>query len=129
MGTVTMPHDPQSDRDWLKAKGEEEGVVTLPSGLMYKVLKEGPKGGPSPKASTPCSCHYQGQLVNGEVFDSSYKRGQPTTFAPCQVIKSWTEAMQLMKQGDKWELYCPPNLAYGSTGAGGKIPPNAVLVF
>merc|ERR1719231_1730376 len=115
--------------EWLKAKGREDGVVTLPSGLMYKVLKSGPKEGKSPKANTPCNCHYEGTLINGTVFDSSYKRGEPTTFAPNQVIPGWTEAMQLMKEGDKWELYCPPNLAYGRYSPSPKIPANSTLIF
>jgi len=126
---MVAKHDPQADKDWLEAKGKEEDVISLPSGLKYKVLKEGPKDGPSPTPSTPCACHYQGQLVNGTVFDSSYKRGSPSTFAPNQVIKAWKEAMPMMKQGDKWELYCPAELAYGPRGAGNEIPPHAVLVF
>jgi len=79
--------------------------------------------------STPCECHYAGRLTDGTEFDSSYKRGAPTTFAPNQVIKGWTEAMQLMKEGGKWELYIPSELAYGDRGAGGLIPGGAVLIF
>jgi len=123
-------HDPEEDRAWLEEKGKEDGVVSLPSGLKYKVLKTGDPSGTSPKVDTPCACHYEGALVDGTVFDSSYKRGAPTPFAPNQVIKAWTEAMQLMKPGDKWELYCPSELAYGKNGqprAG--IPGGAVLVF
>ena len=105
------------------------GVVELPSGLQYRVLKSGPEGGPSPSKSTPCSCHYSGKNIQGEEFDSSYKRGQPTTFAPNQVISGWTEAMQLMKEGDMWELYIPSELAYGDRGAGRMIPGGAPLVF
>mmetsp|Transcript_54329 Transcript_54329/g.90146 ORF Transcript_54329/g.90146 Transcript_54329/m.90146 type:complete len:138 (+) Transcript_54329:25-438(+) len=117
-----------NNTEWLAAKGKEDGVTTLPSGLMYKVLKEG-AGGPSPQADTPCSCHYHGTLIDGTVFDSSVNRGSPTTFAPNQVIKAWTEAMQLMKQGDKWELYCKPELAYGDRSPSPKIPPGSVLIF
>lgn len=105
------------------------GVVELPSGLQYRVLKSGPEGGPSPSKSTPCSCHYSGKNIQGEEFDSSYKRGQPTTFAPNQVISGWTEAMQLMKEGDKWELVIPSELAYGDRQMGADITPGAVLVF
>ena len=91
-------------RTWLEAKAKEDGVVTLESGLMYKVLRDG-DGEAHPKASTSCECHYEGKLIDGTVFDSSYERGSPTSFAPNQVIKGWTEAMQLMVEGDKWEMY------------------------
>merc|ERR1719382_9585 len=79
--------------------------------------------------ATPCECHYAGRLLDGSEFDSSYKRGTPTTFAPNQVIKGWTEAMQLMVQGDKWEMYIPYNLAYGEDGSPPSIPPAACLTF
>ena len=82
----------------------------------------------SPAVGTPCACHYAGRLLDGTEFDSSYKRGAPTTFAPKQVIAGWTEAMQLMVEGDKWEMYIPPNLAYGDR-AMGNIPPGSTLVF
>ena len=85
-------------RTWLEAKAKEDGVVTLESGLMYKVLRDG-DGENHPKASTSCECHYEGKLIDGTVFDSSYERGSPTSFAPNQVIKGWTEAMQLMVEG------------------------------
>ena len=87
------------------------------------------KGGPSPKAHTPCSCHYRGTTIDGKEFDSSYSRGQPTTFAPNQVIAGWTEAMQMMKEGDKWELTIPSEIAYGDRQMGRDITPGAVLVF
>ncbi|CAJ1940036.1 unnamed protein product [Cylindrotheca closterium] len=112
---------------FLAKKETEEGVVKLPSGLMYKELVKGT--GKTPTANSPCSCHYAGTLIDGTEFDSSYKRGQPTTFAPNQVIKGWTEAMQLMKEGGKWELYIPSELAYGDRGAGGRIPGGSVLIF
>jgi len=83
---------------FLEAKGKEEGVVTLPSGLMYKELRAGNPDGKTPTVNSPCECHYAGTLIDGTEFDSSYKRGQPLTFAPNQVIKGWTEAMQLMKE-------------------------------
>ena len=101
--------------------------MTLPSGLLYKEIRAGT--GLTPMVSTPCECHYAGRLIDGTEFDSSYKRGAPTTFAPNQVIKGWTEAMQLMKEGGKWELYIPSELAYGDRGAGGLIPGGAVLIF
>ena len=111
-----------------RQKKAEEGVVTLASGLMYKVLSKG-DGKESPLASTPCLCHYKGTLINGKQFDSSYDRGEPTQFAPNQVIAGWTEAMQLMVKGDKWEMYIPSELAYGKRGAGGDIPGDATLIF
>ncbi|CAE7734414.1 MIP [Symbiodinium pilosum] len=113
---------------FLKAKEEEEGVIKLPSGLLYKVLKKG-TGEFHPTKATSCECHYSGALIDGTEFDSSFKRGKPTTFKPNQVIAGWTEAMQLMVEGDKWEMYIPSELAYGTRGAGGRIPPNAALVF
>jgi len=115
---------------WLTAKGAEADIVTMPSGLMYKILTSSTKeDGKTPLVGTPCACHYAGTLIDGTEFDSSYKRGSPTTFAPNQVIKGWTEAMQLMKEGDTWELYLPSELAYGDRGAGRQIPGGAVLVF
>ncbi|KAL3945097.1 MAG: hypothetical protein SGBAC_000826 [Bacillariaceae sp.] len=112
---------------FLTKKASEDGVVKLDSGLLYKELVAGT--GKTPTANSPCSCHYAGTLIDGTEFDSSYKRGQPTTFAPNQVIKGWTEAMQLMKEGGKWELYIPSELAYGDRGAGGRIPGGSVLIF
>ena len=119
----------------LKAEGEQflaenakkEGVVTLPSGLQYKVLASG--NGASPKASDSVECHYEGRLISGTVFDSSYQRGETATFGVTQVIAGWVEALQLMKEGDKWQLYIPYNLAYGERGAGAQIPPFATLIF
>lgn len=104
------------------------GVIELESGLQYKVLKKG-KGPAHPTVDSPCSCHYEGKLLDGTVFDSSYGRGEPTTFAPNQVIKGWTEAMQLMVAGDKWELYIPSELAYGDRGSPPKIGGGDVLIF
>ncbi|CAK0849319.1 unnamed protein product [Prorocentrum cordatum] len=115
-------------KKFLEEKSKDEGVITLKSGLMYKVLKTG-HGKRHPGIDTPCSCHYKGTLIDGTKFDSSYDRGKPTTFAPMQVIKGWTEAMQLMVEGDKWEMYIPSELAYGERGAGGVIPGGAALVF
>ncbi|CAD7962799.1 unnamed protein product [Amoebophrya sp. A120] len=113
---------------FLEKNRKQPGVVRLPSGLQYKVLKAG-AGKETPFWSTPCSCHYEGRLLDGTKFDSSYDRGQPTTFAPNQVIRGWTEAMQLMVEGDEWELYIPAELAYGRAGAGSAIPPDATLIF
>jgi FKBP-type peptidyl-prolyl cis-trans isomerase FklB len=108
---------------------QQEGVITLPSGLQYKVLKAG-DGKVSPKATDTVSTHYKGTLLNGNVFDSSYDRGQPASFGVNQVIAGWTEALQKMKVGDKWQLFIPGELAYGERGTpGGEIGPNATLVF
>lgn len=117
----------QEGLDFLAAKEKEEGVVKLPSGLLYKEIVPGT--GKTPSASSPTKCHYKGTLLDGTEFDSSYKRGQPATFAPNQVIKGWTEAMQLMKEGGTWELYIPSELAYGDRGAGARIPGGSVLIF
>ena len=105
----------------------KEGVVTLPSGLQYKVLTQGT--GPKPTAADTVVCQYKGTLLDGTEFDSSYKRGQPATFAVGRIIKGWTEALLLMPVGSKWQLFIPPDLAYGDRGAGNVIPPNATLVF
>mmetsp|Transcript_59160 Transcript_59160/g.105147 ORF Transcript_59160/g.105147 Transcript_59160/m.105147 type:complete len:204 (-) Transcript_59160:35-646(-) len=112
------------DKEFLEKKAKEAGVITLPSGLMYKILDKGPRDGPSPGLKTKCSCTYTGQLTDGKTFDYGTIK-----FAPKDVIKGWTEAMQLMKQGDRWELYIPSDLAYGEGGAGGRIPAGAALVF
>ena len=114
---------------FLQQNAEKEGVITHESGLQYKVLRSGEEGAPSPAVSTPCKTHYEGRLVDGTVFDSSYKRGSPTTFAPNQVIKGWTTAMQMMKEGDKWELYIPSELAYGDRDVGPHIKGGDVLIF
>lgn len=113
---------------FLEENKQKPGVVTLPSGLQYKVLTEG-SGEFHPAPNSPCSCHYAGTLIDGTTFDSSYDRGEPSTFAPNQVIAGWTEAMQLMVQGDKWELYIPSDLGYGDRGSPPKIPGGSVLVF
>ena len=113
--------------DFLAANKDKNGVVALPSGLQYKVLKEGEGSKPSPSDSVVCN--YRGTLINGNEFDSSYKRGQPATFPINGVIKGWTEALQLMPVGSKWELFIPPALAYGERGAGSDIGPNATLIF
>ncbi len=112
---------------FLASNKTKEGVVTLPSGLQYKILKEG--SGPKPTANDTVVCNYKGTLINGTEFDSSYKRGQPATFPVSGVIKGWTEALQLMPVGSKWQLFIPSNLAYGERGAGAEIGPNATLIF
>lgn len=112
---------------FLAANKDKEGVVTLPSGLQYKILTEG--AGPKPAATDSVVCNYSGKLINGTEFDSSYKRGQPVTFPVTGVIKGWTEALQLMPVGSKWQLYIPAELAYGEPGRGPAIGPNSTLIF
>lgn len=113
--------------DFLNAKSQEDGVITLPSGLRYKVLKEG--NGPKPTISDKVTTHYHGTLIDGTVFDSSVDRGEPAKFPVAQVIPAWTEALQLMSVGSKWELYCPSTIAYGERGAGPTIGPYETLIF
>jgi FKBP-type peptidyl-prolyl cis-trans isomerase FklB len=115
--------------EFLATNKTQEGVVTLPSGLQYKILKEGT--GPKPTATDSVVCNYRGTLLNNTEFDSSYKRGQPATLRVNGVIKGWTEALQLMPVGSKWQLFIPSELAYGPRGAGPGAPigPNATLVF
>lgn len=113
---------------WLAENSRRDGVVTLPSGLQYKVLRRG-GGDAHPAVHAPCRCHYAGTLIDGTTFDSSYDRGDPTTFAPNQVIAGWTEAMQLMVEGDKWEMYVPSELGYGDRGSPPKIGGGDALIF
>ena len=113
--------------EFLAANKAKEGVVTLPSGLQYKVLQQGT--GPKPTATDSVVCNYRGTLVDGTEFDSSYKRGQPATFPVSQVVKGWTEALQLMPIGSKWQLFVPADLAYGPRGKPPVIGPNATLIF
>ena len=105
-----------------------EEFVTTSSGLQYRIINEG-SGHDSPKPESVVSVHYRGKLTNGFEFDSSYMRNQPTSFPVNGVIRGWTEALQLMKEGDKWELIIPPDLGYGSKGAGNIIPPDSILIF
>jgi FKBP-type peptidyl-prolyl cis-trans isomerase len=112
---------------FLASNKPKDGVVTLPSGLQYKILTSGT--GPKPKASDSVVCNYRGTLIDGKEFDSSYKRGQPATFPVSGVIKGWTEALQLMPVGSKWQLFVPSELAYAERGSGPDIGPNATLIF
>ncbi|MEO8429807.1 MAG: FKBP-type peptidyl-prolyl cis-trans isomerase, partial [Verrucomicrobiota bacterium] len=112
---------------FLKQNATKEGVKTTPSGLQYKVLKEG--AGKTPKATDTVEVNYRGTLIDGTEFDSSYKRGQPYTTSVMGVVKGWTEALQMMKVGSKWQLFIPSELAYGPRPGGRDIGPNAVLVF
>jgi len=114
---------------YLAKNAEDPLVTTIKSGLQYKVLQSGPADGQRPAVNSPCVCHYTGSLIDGTVFDSSVRRGKPATFAPNQVIKGWTEALQLMRPGDKWSLTIPSELAYGDRGSPPKIPGGSVLNF
>ena len=113
--------------EYLSENAKKEGVVTLPSGLQYQVLKEG--NGKSPKATDKVVCHYEGMLIDGTMFDSSIQRGEPATFPLNGVIAGWTEGLQLMKEGAKYRFFIPYQLGYGERGAGASIPPFATLVF
>jgi FKBP-type peptidyl-prolyl cis-trans isomerase FklB len=112
---------------FLKENKTREGVVETASGLQYRVIQEGT--GKKPKATDTVETHYEGKTIDGEVFDSSYRRGTPATFPLNGVIKGWTEALQLMGTGSKWELFIPPGLAYGKQGSSNVIGPNSTLIF
>ncbi len=114
-------------KEYLEKNGKRPEVKTTPSGLQYEVLAEG--DGPMPEAKDRVKVHYTGKLIDGTVFDSSVERGEPATFGVTQVIPGWVEALQMMKQGAKWRLFIPSELAYGPQGAGGVIGPNSTLIF
>ena len=117
----------KSGQDFLAANKLKPGVTELPSGLQYEVLTEGT--GAKPTAFNTVTCHYHGTLIDGTIFDSSVQRGKPASFPLNQVIKGWTEGVQLMPTGSKWRFFIPPNLGYGERGAGGTIGPNCTLIF
>lgn len=117
----------EAGEKYLAENAKKEGVITLPSGLQYKVLTEG--SGKKPKATDKVKCHYEGMLIDGTLFDSSIQRGEPATFPLNGVIAGWTEGLQLMAEGSKYRLFIPYNLGYGERGAGASIPPYAALVF
>ena len=117
----------EEGENYLAENAKKEGVITLPSGLQYQVLKEG--NGKSPKSTDQVKCHYEGMLVDGTLFDSSIQRGEPATFPLNQVIAGWTEGLQLMKEGAKYRFFIPYTLGYGERGAGSSIPPFAALIF
>ena len=117
----------KAGEEFLNINRHKAGVVALPSGLQYEILKNG--NGPKPAASDKVKCHYHGTLINGTVFDSSIQRGEPAVFGVSQVIPGWVEALQMMPVGSKWRLFIPSNLAYGERGAGNMIEPNSTLIF
>lgn len=125
---VQDPAAIKAAQDFLIENGKKEGVVTTPTGLQYKVVKSGPTNGKAPDSNDLVRVHYEGTLLDGTVFDSSFERGAPVVFSPDQVVPGWTEALQMMKPGDEWLLYVPPALGYGDNQAGA-IPANSVLVF
>ena len=129
LGSAVLAHDVSGDAEWLENNAKKAGVVVMPSGLQYRILKSGPPDGLHPKSSTICTCHYEGKLTDGTEFDSSKRRGTPAAFTPSGVISGWTEALKLMRPGDTWELYIPASLGYGTRGAGASIPPGATLIF
>ncbi|MEJ2417855.1 MAG: FKBP-type peptidyl-prolyl cis-trans isomerase [Exilibacterium sp.] len=124
---VVAEANKKEGEEFLAANAKKEGVVTTESGLQYKVLKEGT--GPKPTEDSKVSVHYRGTLINGTEFDSSYRHDKPVSFPVKGVIAGWTEALQLMKEGAKWELYIPSDLAYGPGGTGSQIGPNSTLIF
>ena len=117
----------EQGKAFLEENKKRAGVVTLPSGLQYEIIKEGT--GKKPQATDQVKCHYEGTLIDGTLFDSSVQRGEPTVFGVSQVIPGWVEALQLMPEGSKWKLYIPSELGYGARGAGEMIPPHSTLVF
>ena len=117
---------PKPTSDFLAKNAKEAGVVTLPDGLQYKIVTSGPAGGEKPRAQDEVKVNYEGSLLSGDVFDSSFKRGEPASFPLDGVIKGWTEVMQLMRPGDEWIVWIPPQLGYGDEGKG-PIPANSVL--
>ncbi|MCI1282903.1 MAG: FKBP-type peptidyl-prolyl cis-trans isomerase [Prevotella sp.] len=117
----------ESGEKYLSENAKKDGVVTLPSGLQYQVLKEG--NGKKPKATDKVRCHYEGMLVDGTLFDSSIQRGEPAVFGLNQVISGWTEGLQLMSEGAKYRFFIPYHLGYGERGAGQQIPPFSALIF
>jgi FKBP-type peptidyl-prolyl cis-trans isomerase FklB len=117
----------EKGKAFLEENAKKEGIVTLPSGLQYEVITEG--NGKKPSATDRVKCHYEGTLIDGTLFDSSIKRGQPAVFGVNQVIKGWVEALQLMSEGSKWRLFIPSELGYGAQQAGEMIPPHSTLIF
>ncbi|HEY8615112.1 FKBP-type peptidyl-prolyl cis-trans isomerase [Phenylobacterium sp.] len=128
-GQKPLPDQSQASRAFIEKTAKEPGVQRLPSGVLYKVVRQGPANGTRPQLSDEVKVHYEGKLIDGKVFDSSYERGQPAAMPLRGLIPAWQEALQLMRPGDEWILYVPPEQGYGPEGAGGEIPPNAALIF
>lgn len=117
----------KAGEDFLEANKSKEGIVALPSGLQYEVMKTG--DGPKPSPTDKVTCHYHGTLINGTIFDSSVQRGKPATFPLNQVIKGWTEGVPMMTMGSKWRFFIPPHLGYGDRQVSAEIGPNSTLIF
>jgi FKBP-type peptidyl-prolyl cis-trans isomerase len=127
--TLALSSNP-AGQAYLDQNAKKDKVVSLPSGLQYEIERNGPIAGATPKSTSDrCTCHYEGKLIDGTIFDSSLRRGSPSTFSPNGVIGGWTEALMLMRPGDKWILTIPSHLAYGESGSGSNIPGGAVLIF
>jgi FKBP-type peptidyl-prolyl cis-trans isomerase len=124
-----LPDQSSQAQVFMAANAKQPGVTTLPSGLQFKVVRSGPATGLRPQLGDEVKVNYEGKLIDGTVFDSSYQRGVPAAMPLRGLIKGWQEALQLMRPGDEWILYVPPNLGYGAEGAGGMIPPGAALIF
>jgi FKBP-type peptidyl-prolyl cis-trans isomerase len=125
---AASPADVKAAQSFMATNAKVSGVVTLPSGLQYKIVTSGPADGPRPRASDEVKVNYEGKLLSGKVFDSSFQRGEPAVFTLEGLITGWIEALQLMRPGDEWILYVPPALGYGDDDKG-EIPPNSVLIF
>jgi peptidylprolyl isomerase/FKBP-type peptidyl-prolyl cis-trans isomerase FklB len=129
-GKAQAPDQSGPSKVFMASNAKQPGVVVLPSGLQYKIVKSGPATGGKPQLNDEVKVNYEGKLINGKVFDSSYQRGQPATMPLKQLVPAWQEALQLMRPGDEWILYVPPELGYGAEGAGnGEIPGGAALIF
>jgi FKBP-type peptidyl-prolyl cis-trans isomerase len=124
-----MPDQSAAAKTFMAKNASEPGVQTLPDGLQYKIIKSGAASGVRPQRMDEVKVNYEGKLVDGTVFDSSYERGQPASMPLKGLIPAWQEALTMMRPGDVWMLYVPPSLGYGDQGAGGVIPPGAALIF
>lgn len=129
VGPAEIAAEVKKSDDFLAANAKKPGVVVLPSGLQYRVIKSGPPAGPHPSKGDEIKVHYEGKLISGLVFDSSFDRGVPAVMTLDHLVPGWMEAIPLMRAGDEWELFLPPALGYGDRGAGEDIPPGAALVF
>jgi len=125
----SLPDQTNASKAFLAKTATQPGVKVLPSGLMIQVVRSGPPDGLRPQPGDEVKVNYEGKLIDGAIFDSSFQRGQPAAFGVKGVIKGWQEALQLMRPGDEWIVYVPPSLGYGDEGANGVIPPNAALIF
>ena len=129
-GKAQAPDQSVASKAFMTSNAKQPGVVTLPSGLQYKIVKSGPATGGKPQLQDEVKVNYEGKLITGKIFDSSYERGQPASMPLDRLVPAWQEALQLMRPGDEWILYVPPELGYGSEGAGGgEIPGGAALIF